>query len=394
VADDRARQELDDKTLEIVFVSSSDPLDVRSFSGTLLYMVEGLRARFPDMEVIRQSRPGWYHKMHRRIRLWSKGTADPYYWRPLNRLFAKMLARRWKGRRVLVICAVNAPMGAELSRLGVPVINVTDTTFVLMRNFYQNFAAFDEATGKIAEQYERDSIQLGVHTSFSSQWAADSAIHDYGGSPDRVSAISWGCNMPSVAVDQMLTFDTAGPCRLLFLGAEWLRKGGDVVCETARLLHERGVPVQVDIVGSGPPDGKLPDVPYITGHGFLSKADPAQFAALRGMIQRAAFLFLPTRQDCTPMVFAEANSYGTPAVTRAVGGVGDVVRDGENGYALPQPATAADFADLIERAWRDPSSYLALRHAARTTYEQRLNWSAWADSMATVIEKLEDQKLI
>lgn len=378
--------------IELVFLSSSDPLDVRSFSGTLFYMVEALRARFPDMEVVRQDRPRWYHRLNRLVGKVSRGKRNPYYWRPLNRLFAARLAKRWKGRRVLVIAAVDAPMGAELARL-LPVINLTDTTFALMRNFYQNFATFDGPTARVAEDYERQSIQRGVHTSFSSQWGADSAIRDYGGVPDRVSAISWGCNLPAVNSGEVPAFDTAGPCRLLFLGADWVRKGGDVVCDTARLLHERGVPVQVDIVGSGPPGG-LPDVPYIIGHGFLSKADPVQFERLRAMIQNAAFLFLPTWQDCTPMVFAEANAYGTPAITRDVGGVAFVVRDGENGYTLPQPATPEDFADAIERVWRDPASYLALRQAARTTYEQRLNWPAWADAMAAVIEKLEDQKLI
>lgn len=283
-------------------------------------------------------------------------------------------------------------MAAELA-LDWPVINVTDTTFALMRNFYENFARLDEGTGRIAERYERDSIQRAVHTTFSSRWGADSAVRDYGAAPERVSAISWGCNLPDVAAEDVLAFETAAPCRLLFLGADWPRKGGDAACEAARLLHERGVPVVLDIVGSGPPGG-VPDVPYLKGHGFLSKADPAQFAALRAMIQRSAFLFLPTRQDCTPMVFAEANAYGTPVVSRAVGGVADVVRDGENGYTLPENATPAEFADLIERVWRDPNAYLSLRRAARATYEQRLNWSAWADAVAAVIEELEDQKLI
>jgi glycosyltransferase involved in cell wall biosynthesis len=292
----------------------------------------------------------------------------------------------------VVISVVNATLAAELARY-VPIINVTDTTFVLMRNFYHNFATFTSETARVAEKYELQSIQRAVHSSFSSRWGADSAIRDYGEAPDRVSAISWGCNMTDVPASEVLPFDPSGPCRLLFLGVEWVRKGGDVACETARLLHERGVPVQLDIVGSGAPEG-LPDVPYLVGHGFLSKADPVQYAKLRAMVQGAAFLFLPTWQDCTPMVFAEANSYGTPAISRAVGGVADVVRDGENGYTLPEQATPADFADLIERAWRDPASYLALRQSARTTYEQRLNWSVWADSMAAVIEDLEDKKLI
>src|SRR5437588_670601 len=101
----------------IIFLSSSDPLDVRSFSGVLLHMVSALREVFPSLEVIRSSRPIWFRRFQRGVLQMTKGRLDPYYWRPLNRLFAGRLARRWRRERVLVIGVVNAALVAELAAL-------------------------------------------------------------------------------------------------------------------------------------------------------------------------------------------------------------------------------------------------------------------------------------
>ena len=89
------------------------------------------------------------------------------------------------------------------------------------------------------------------------------------------------------------------------------------------------------------------------------------------------------------MVFSECNAYGTPAVTRDVGGVSDVIHDGINGIVLPEDATPTDFADAIEANWLDQDRYVELRRTARREYEQRLNWRSWAQSIASVIQKLD-----
>jgi glycosyltransferase involved in cell wall biosynthesis len=102
----------------------------------------------------------------------------------------------------------------------------------------------------------------------------------------------------------------------------------------------------------------------------------------------ADLLFLPTRKDCTPMVFAEANAYGTPAVTRDVGGVADVVHNGANGIVLREDADAAEFAAAIESLWNNPDRYAELRSSARLEYETRLNWGAWARGIAQLVENL------
>jgi glycosyltransferase involved in cell wall biosynthesis len=371
----------------VVLISSSDPLDVHSFSGSIYYMAKALMSEFPRMEIMRSSRPVWFFALQRLVLKATKSRIDPYYWRPLNRWFARRLVKHWQRQRVIVIGVVNAALVAELAA-SVPVINISDSTFDLMRTEHEVFWSLDRKTAARAEEVEMNSIRRSVHNSFSSRWAADSAILHYGAPDADVSVISWGCNFETVpAADVRPSAFVRSECRLLFIGGEWFRKGGDVVFAAAEILAEKGIPLRVDLVGVAPPED-LPPRPWLHHHGYLSKADTEQLALLRSLMRDADLLFLPTRKDCTPMVFAEANAYGTPALTRDVGGVADVVRDGANGIVLPEDADAAQFAAAIESIWKNPASYAQLRSSARREYETRLNWAVWARRIAQVVEDL------
>ncbi len=373
--------------LHVVLISSSDPLDVHSFSGSIFYMAKALQAEFPQIEIVRASRAFWFEPLQRVLLKLSKGRIDPYYWRPLNRLFAARLAKRWRNKRVVVIAVVNSALVGQLAAR-VPVINVSDSTYDLMRTEHEVFWSLGSGAAARAEEDEANSIRRSVHSSFSSHWAANSAIQHYGASPDDVSVISWGCNFETVPASEVREEPFAQEeCRLMFIGGEWERKGGDIVCEAARLLSAKGMKVRVDAVGAPPPDGQVFPAEF-QYHGYLSKADPEHAMRLRGLMRDAELLFLPTRRDCTPMVFAEANAYGTPALTRGVGGVADVVHDGANGIVLPEHASTADFASAIETLWKGRSRYAALRRSARAEYDNRLNWSVWARGIGDQVRRL------
>jgi glycosyltransferase involved in cell wall biosynthesis len=376
-----------DQLPRVILLSSSDPLDVHSFSGSIYYMAQALKSEIPGMEIVRSSRPFWFEPLQRLLLRSTKGRVDPYYWPILNRWFAKRLQNRWHGQRVVIIGIVNAALVAELAS-SMPVINISDSTYDLMRTEHEVFWSLDPITAARAEEAELHSIKRSVHNSFSSQWAAASAVGHYGARPEDVSVISWGCNFDIVpAADVRPSAFIRSECRLLFIGGEWFRKGGDIVCAATEILAAKGIPLRVDLVGVAPPED-LPPRPWLYHHGYLSKADHEQLALLRSLMRDADLLFLPTRKDCTPMVFAEANAYGTPALTRDVGGVADVVRDGANGIVLTEDADAAQFAAAIESLWNDPVHYAQLRSSARHEYETRLNWAVWAQRIAQLVEDL------
>jgi len=378
----------DPRPLTIVFSSSHDALDINAFSTTIYHMAEALKREVPDLEIVRFPRFFMQRRVMRKLlRLFPR--MDPDHSDLFLRYCARQFAGRFRGKRAVVINVVDSPMAIFLSKR-MPVINVSDATHALMvGTYYGVYGYMSDRETAFKHRADRAAIH-SLHASFSSQWAADSAVRDYGGDPANMSVVLWGCNLEDVPREQARLTANEDRCRLLFVAGQWKRKGGDVVLEAARLLTERGIPVSVDLVGVKPED-PFPQGVGVTYHGRLGKEDAVQLARMQELYRQASLFVLPTKQDCTPMVFAEAAMFGTPAITADVGGVASVVRDGENGIVLPEGADAAAYADTIAGLWSDRARYQALRRSTRDTYEARLNWTAWARAMVGIVRDLEAQ---
>jgi glycosyltransferase involved in cell wall biosynthesis len=77
---------------------------------------------------------------------------------------------------------------------------------------------------------------------------------------------------------------------------------------------------------------------------------------------------LPSAWENFPHTVVEALAVGCPVIATAVGGVPEVVREGENGLLVP-PGDAAALADSIERFFGDASLRERLRGAAARSVE-------------------------
>lgn len=71
-----------------------------------------------------------------------------------------------------------------------------------------------------------------------------------------------------------------------------------------------------------------------------------------------------------PVSIMEAFSFGIPVIATDVGGTGELVRDGVNGFLLPADPSAAQIAACLRRAAAlSPTQAQAFRAAARRTWE-------------------------
>ena len=371
----------------VVVVGSANPHDVRVFSGTTRSMTLALEQAIQGLVVVDTPRPAWFAPTRRILLRLTSGKIDILLSRKLAMLHARALKNEIAAAKPrAVISIANSALTSELGKW-FPVIHVSDTTFNLMETFYATFKKLGTRCLKSGEAIERAAITNSKYATVSSPWAANSIIDHYGKPPENVRTISWGCNIPAIPFSEVAPDPELGaPCRLLFIGLDWERKGGDIVLETAALLNADGFDCRFDLIG-GLPAVHEP-VPGVTLHGLLKKSEPVEFARLMKLLRDASILFLPTRQDCTPMVFAEANALGVPALASDVGGVSGVIEDGQNGLVLPMDATARDFGDAIKALWHDRPRYLAMRKTSRQAYDDRLNWAAWADGMINLVETL------
>jgi glycosyltransferase involved in cell wall biosynthesis len=157
-----------------------------------------------------------------------------------------------------------------------------------------------------------------------SQWAAQSAIEDYGADPKRVHIVPPG-------VDTMLWHPGAketkpddGIVRILFTGYALKRKGGDLLLRWARETTRKGW--ELHVVTMKPIEAP-PGVVVYTDLGSNS-------GGLIRLAQQCDIFALPTRADCFSLASLEAMAVGLPVITTRVGGIPDIIREGETGYLL------------------------------------------------------------
>ena len=174
-------------------------------------------------------------------------------------------------------------------------------------------------------------------------------------------------------------------CRLLFVGREWERKGGEIAFETLLALERLGVPTELTIVGCEPPERfRHPNLRVIA---FLNQNNAAERAELENLYLKSHFFLLPTRAECFSIALCEANAYGLPILSSQTGGLGELVHEGTNGFLLPLDARGGAIAAKIHGIYNLPAAYASLRESSRDSFECRLNWDSWGRKMEKVLRR-------
>lgn len=259
-----------------------------------------------------------------------------------------------------------------------PIVFWADATFANLIDFYPLYSNLCTESLENAHFIEKLSLQKAKLAIFSSEWAAQTAINYYKADPAKVKVIPFGANVESnFSIGEIKTLISSRPtnqCRLLFLGIDWFRKGGDVALKVAQELNDSGLPSELTIVGCDPVvEGSIPD--FVKPLGYISKSKPEGKKKIYQLIADSHFLILPSLADCTPIVFCEANSLGVPCLSRKVGGIPTMIRDGVNGQLFDQDAEISEYCHYIAQTFTDYSNYKNLALSSFHEYESRLNWT-------------------
>ncbi|GAC1385464.1 MAG: glycosyltransferase family 4 protein [Ktedonobacteraceae bacterium] len=311
----------------------------------------------------------------------------------LARQYAKVMTERLAGQSFdLILAPACAPEIAFL-KTDIPMVLIEDATFDNLYNYYPQYSNLFQRSYYEGDMLEGLGIQRASLALYPSQWAADSALHHYHATPEKVHVVSFGTNFDSPPPKEIsLKRKKSDRCRLFFIGVDWLRKGGEIAFETLLALEELGIEAELIICGVVPPPQfshkRMTVIPY------LNRKDEQQRRQMEHLFETSDFLFLPTRGEAYGMVFCEASSYGLPSITTDTGGVGGAVTDGENGFKLPFNAKGAAYAELIARIYRDDQRYTELVQSSRAAFENRLNWDAWGISATRLIHEMLERQHI
>ncbi|MBD3367656.1 MAG: glycosyltransferase [Candidatus Eisenbacteria bacterium] len=373
--------------MRIAFLTTGDPRRRDFWSGTPYSMLHSLRRRCGEVvplgplrsvtrEVVRAC-------VGARNRL-TRGRFDHTHSRVVARAYARAAGRRLSEGRYDIIVAPAASEAVAYLETDLPIVYLSDATFRLMVDYYPAFSSLTRASLSQGEEIERRAIERSCAVVHPTRWSARSVVEDYGADPSRVHVIPYGPNLDAIPDAAVARRHSTDVCRLLFIGVDWVRKGGDIALGTLRALRERGIPAELVIVGCAPPDD--PDVPGVRLMGRLDKSSTRDVRVLDELFASSTFLLLPTRAECSGIVFAEASAYGLPSIANRTGGVPDVVLDGRNGFLLDPDAGPREYASLIGSVCGDAQEYQDLCRRARGEYETRLNWDAWARRTVAVLE--------
>ena len=171
--------------------------------------------------------------------------------------------------------------------------------------------------------------------------------------------------------------------RALFVGVLEHYKGIEEIAEAWRALAARMPGVTLHIVGKGTRRAVVEElVRDLPDRVEWTEVLPTEGVA--AALDAATLLLLPSRSEGMGRVLVEAFCRGRPAVASRVGGIVDLVRDGENGILVP-PQSPRELADALERVLADRGLAQRLAEGARAGVEP---WLATPDDYAERLEAL------
>ncbi len=208
-------------------------------------------------------------------------------------------------------------------------------------------------------------------------WARRSLVSDYGVAEERISVIPPG--VPLALWPSPATRSSSGPLRILFVGADFARKGGE---DLLRAVGQLAQPVDLHLVTKE----AIPERPGVMVYGNVGPNSDL----LKDLYATADIFVLPTHADCFPLVIQEAMAAGLPVISTDVGAIGEAVIPCRTGLLIP-PRDPRSLAEAIRTLQDDSAKRHSMGHEARLLAERRfdsvLNAGRIVDIMQRLIER-------
>jgi glycosyltransferase involved in cell wall biosynthesis len=105
------------------------------------------------------------------------------------------------------------------------------------------------------------------------------------------------------------------------------------------------------------------------------------------LLERSHIMVMPSLKEAFGVAALEASAGGRPVVAARVGGIPEVVHDGETGVLVP-PGDARALAEAIIRLGRDRAMLYRMGEAGWRFARDNYTWKNSLDAMTALYEKL------
>ena len=206
-----------------------------------------------------------------------------------------------------------------------------------------------------------------------STWAAASLVNDYGVDPELVEVLPPGVDMEKW---RPASRSGRGPMRILFIGGDFYRKGGELLLQAFQHLSDGKA--ELNLVTRS----ILPQIEGVTVFNDMRPNSPELIA----LCQSSDLFVLPTEAEAFGIAAVEASATGLPIIGTNVGGLHDIVADGETGF-LVQAGDVESLTDRLCELLLDADLRKRMGQAARTRAEDRFSARKNAARLIEIIKE-------
>jgi glycosyltransferase involved in cell wall biosynthesis len=161
-------------------------------------------------------------------------------------------------------------------------------------------------------------------------------------------------------------------------------KGHDVAIAAVRKLRARFPRLRLLVLGDGPARAQVARLAAPLGDAVMIAGWRDDVPAVLALVDA---LVHPTARDALPSALLQAMAAGVPVVASAVGGIPEIVVDGETGLLVPAPPRADDVAAALGHLLSDGHLRARLGAAARQRYERAFTAERWARQLRSTYEQ-------
>ncbi|MCB9135450.1 MAG: glycosyltransferase family 4 protein [Anaerolineales bacterium] len=220
-----------------------------------------------------------------------------------------------------------------------------------------------------------------------SAWAKESLVNDYGISAEKIIVIPPGVNVRAWLRPDHLSSPpppsrgVADPVRILFVGGNLARKGGDLLLNAFRALRPTH-PCELHLVTRD----TLPPEPGLFVYNDMQPNSPA----LKHLYHTSDLFCLPTQGDFLPMVLSEAGAAGLPVISTRLAAIPEVVLHGETGL-LTAPGNQAELTTALRTLLENPTLRQQMGQKATETIQATFDAETNANYLLTLLKQVADQ---
>lgn len=160
-------------------------------------------------------------------------------------------------------------------------------------------------------------------------------------------------------------------------------KGHDVAAGAVSTLRKEHPNLKLLVLGDGPDREEIERQLEPAG-------DAVVMAGFRGdvlaVLDGVDVLVHPSRIDAFPTALLEALATGTPVVATAVGGIPEIVNDGETGLLLKAPPTVESLTEALRRLLDDATLRRSMADRGPRVFEANFTVSRWIERLLPVYE--------